>query len=128
MEKVRKGRQIAFLQAMNDAFYLSKSEPNRSCLLALQNILLQAHPNIIESTKYGMPCFCYKKRPVCYLWVDKKTDIPYILWVDGQQLHQPELESGDRSKMKILRIDPSSDIPVFLINELISIVIGRYIL
>ena len=77
-------------------FYLNKEEPNKSCLLALRNIILSQDENITETTKYGMPCFCYKKKMFCYLWIDKKTTEPYILFVEGKHLNHPKLETGNR--------------------------------
>ena len=62
-----------------DNYYLKKEEPNKSCLLALRNIILKQDINITETQKWGMPCFCYKKKMFCYLWTDKKTDEP-PLW------------------------------------------------
>ena len=73
-------------------YYLSKEEPNKSCLLALRSIILEQDKDITETRKYGMPCFCYKKKMFCYVWIDKKTDEPYILLVEGNHLEHPKLE------------------------------------
>lgn len=70
-------------------YYLKKEEPNKSCLLALRSIILNQDSNVTETQKYGMPCFCYKKKMFCYLWTDKKTDEPYILMVEGKHLDHP---------------------------------------
>lgn len=48
-------------------YYLNKEEPNKSCLFALRNIILNQDTNITETQKWGMPCFCYKKKIFCYL-------------------------------------------------------------
>lgn len=80
------------VQEQSDYFYLSKDEPNKSCLLALRRIILEQDSSIVETQKYGMPCFCYKGKGMCYLWIDKKRDKPYILIVDGLRLVHPELE------------------------------------
>lgn len=102
-------------------YYSQIEEPNQSCLLALRSIILAQDENITETQKWGMPCFCYKKRPLCYLWTDKKNDNkPYILMVDGQLLNHPELEAGNRSKMKILRIEPEEDIPILTIQAILN--------
>ncbi len=93
-------------------FYSSKDEPNNSCLLAVRDIILQQDGGISETVKYGMPCFTYGKKPLCYLWVDKKTKEPYILMVDGNVLDHPLLEVGSRARMKILRINPKADLPL----------------
>ena len=48
-----------------ESFYLDKDEPNKNCLLALRDIILNQDDNIIETVKYGMPCFCYKNKMFC---------------------------------------------------------------
>jgi hypothetical protein len=45
-----------------DSYYLKKEEPNKSCLLALRTIILEQDTDITETQKWGMPCFCYKKK------------------------------------------------------------------
>ncbi|MCM5528434.1 DUF1801 domain-containing protein [Parasegetibacter sp. NRK P23] len=107
-------------------FYLSKEEPNKSCLLALREIILTLAPNITETRKWGMPCFCYKKKMFCYLWTDKKTDEPYILMVEGKYLEHPALEKGSRSRMKILRINPNKDLPIKTIEEIFQKALDLY--
>lgn len=101
-------------------FYLDHKEPNKSCLLALRSIILEFNADLSETIKYGMPCFCYKKKMFCYLWVDKKSKEPYILMVDGKFLKHPNLEKGDRERMSIFRVNPHSDIPIDSINILLD--------
>jgi hypothetical protein len=103
-----------------DHYYLNKTEPTQSCLLALRNIILRQDPNITETQKYGMPCFCYQKKICCYLWTDKKTDHPYLLMVKGKHLVRPELEAGKRSRMKIFRVDPNQDLPIKTIEAILQ--------
>ncbi|WP_281612881.1 DUF1801 domain-containing protein [Flammeovirga sp. SubArs3] len=106
-----------------DTFYLKQEEPNKSCFLTLRTIILKSEETIEETVKYGMPCFCIKGKPVFYLWFDKKTTEPYILFVDGLLLDHPLLESGSRKKMKVLTIDPTKDLPLHTINELLNMAI-----
>lgn len=73
-----------------------------------------------------MPCFCYKKKMFCYLWTDKKTKEPYLLLVEGALLVDPELEAGDRSRMKIFRVNPNADLPLAKINELLNNALDLY--
>ncbi len=101
-------------------FYLNKTEPNKSCLLALRSILLAHDVNLSETTKYGMPCFCYKNKAMCYLWTDKKTEEPYILFVEGHKMYHPKLEIGERKRMKIFRINASKDLPIKMIKLLLN--------
>lgn len=112
-----------------DQFYLDKEEPNKSCLLALRSILTNHHEQITETKKYGMPCFCYKDKAICYLWIDKCTDKPYLLMVHGMLIDHPQLEQGERKRMKIFRVDPNEDIPMediaYLLNESIRITDGK---
>lgn len=104
----------------NDSYYLNKEEPNKSCLLALRSIILGQDADVTETRKYGMPCFCYKKRMFCYLWTDKLTDEPYILMVEGKHLDHPALETGKRSRMKIFRINPKKDLPLKTIQLILK--------
>ena len=107
-------------------FYLAREEPNKSCLLALRSIILKQDTNIIETQKYGMPCFCYGKKMFCYLWTDKKTNEPYILMVEGKYLDHPELEEGDRSRMKIFRVNPNKDLPIKTIESTLQKALDLY--
>lgn len=107
-------------------YYLNKTEPNKGCLLALRSIILEQDINVMETLKWGMPCFCYKKKMFCYLWTDKKTDEPYILMVEGKYLDHPELEQESRSRMKILRINPNQDLPLQLIESILQKALDLY--
>jgi hypothetical protein len=109
-----------------DNYYLKKEEPHKSCLLALRSIILKQDANVTETTKWGMPCFCYGKKMFCYLWTDKKTHEPYILLVEGKHLVHPKLETGQRSRMKILRVDPNRDLPVRTIEEILKKALDLY--
>lgn len=106
------------------SYYLNKTEPNKSCLLFLRELILKQDANITETRKYGMPCFCYKNKMFCYLWVDKKTDEPYVLFVEGNKLEHPQLESGSRKRMKILRVNPTKDIDTETIKLLLNQSLG----
>ena len=107
-------------------YYLNKEEPNKSCLLALRSIILHQDTNVTETQKWGMPCFCFKKKMFCYLWTDKKTDEPYILMVEGKYLDHPKLEEGDRSRMKIFRVNPNKDLPIKTINSILQKALDLY--
>lgn len=107
-------------------YYLNKKEPTKSCLLALRSIILAQDINITETQKYGMPCFCYKKKMFCYLWTDKKTDEPYILMVEGNYLDHPKLEKGERSRMKIFRVNPIKDLPIKTIESILQKALDLY--
>lgn len=110
----------------NDHFYLDKPEPIKSCLLALRDIILDLDDELSETVKYGMPSFTLAKKPVCYLWTDKKTGEPYILFVAGKELNFDELQAGKRAKMKILSVDPGGDLPVKLIRKILMAAVALY--
>ncbi|MBL4649669.1 MAG: DUF1801 domain-containing protein [Aureispira sp.] len=109
-----------------DQFYAKKEEPNKGCLLALRSIILEQDEAISETRKYGMPCFCYKGKMFCYLWVDKKTNQPYLLMVEGVYLEHTNLEKGTRKRMKILRIDSAKDLEIALIEEILKEALDLY--
>ena len=62
----------------------------------------------------------------CYLWKDKKTQNPYIGFVEGNRLDHPLLEQNKRARMKILRINPLEDIDVDLIKGLLAEALDLY--
>ncbi|MDU1891349.1 MAG: DUF1801 domain-containing protein [Dysgonomonas sp.] len=107
-------------------YYFQQQEPQKSCLLALRDIILKQDVNISETIKYGMPCFCYKKKMFCYLWTNNKTKEPYILFVEGKLLNNPKLETGNRSRMKILRVNPIEDLSLALIESLLNEALDLY--
>ncbi len=109
-----------------DQYFESREEPNKSCLLALRTIILEQDEHVTETQKWGMPCFCYRKRPFCYLWTEKTTDEPYILMVEGRYLNHPQLEKGSRSRMKIFRVNPEEDLPVGTIESLLQNALDLY--
>lgn len=109
-----------------DQYYFNQEEPNQSCLLALRKIILEQDELVTETRKWGMPCFCFKKKMFCYLWTDKKTKEPYILWVEGKDLDFPELEEGNRSRMKILRIKANEDLPLETVHTILKEALDLY--
>jgi len=94
-----------------DAWYLHHDEPNRSCLQFLREYILAQDDHLTEAWKYGMPFFCYDKKMCCYLWVHRKLLQPYIGFVEGASLHDPDLIQEKRARMKILLLNPGKDIP-----------------
>ena len=107
-------------------FYLRQEEPNRSCFLAMRDIVRRVDGEVEEILKYGSPCFVYRGRAFCYLWKDKKTNEPYFLMVEGKRLDHPMLESGDRKRMKILRVSPTEDLPIEAINVVLDSALELY--
>ncbi len=107
-------------------FYLNKEEPVKSCLLVLRSIIIAQDKNISETQKWGMPCFCYKKRMFCFLWTDKKTQHPYIQFVEGKHITNAALEAGKRTRMKILKISPARNLPVKKIKIILKQALDLY--
>lgn len=100
-------------------FYLNQEEPVKSCLLALRDIILSQDPDISHELKYGMPFFCYKRKMFCYLWVHKKSGQPYLGIVEGKWFDEPFLIQEDRSRMKIMLLDPNEDLPLQTIVHIV---------
>ena len=109
-----------------EEWYLKREEPNRSCFLAMREIVLQSDEQVVETVKYGSPCFMYRGRAFCYLWKDKKTNEPYFLLVEGNHLNHPMLEAGDRKRMKILSVSPTKDLPIEVISAVLEEVLELY--
>ena len=72
-----------------------------------------------------MPFYCYNgesgvEKRFCYLWIDKKTNQPYIGIVEGKYFQDPDLITEKRAKMKIMLIDPDQDLPLEKINAILE--------
>lgn len=104
----------------HDNFYLQQSEPVKSCLLALKEIILSQDKTLSTAWKYSMPFFCYKGKMFCYLWTDKKTGQPYLGMVDGQKIKHPDLIADKRSRMAVLHFDPNKDLPIRKIKSILK--------
>lgn len=95
-----------------DIFYESQQEPTKGCLLALRDIVLSQDKDITHVWKYKTPFFCYKGKMFCYLWIHKKYKQPYLGIVEGQRLDYPELIAEKRSRIKIMLLNPTEDLPI----------------
>lgn len=109
-----------------DNYFLQNEEPFKSCLQFLRQHILKADAAITEKWLYGMPFFYYKGKRFCYLWIHKKYCKPYIGIVDGKFIDHPGLISEERTRMKILLLDPYKNIPVRKINVLLKKVLALY--
>jgi hypothetical protein len=103
-----------------DNYFLSREEPVKSCLLYLRQFILKQNTDITEVWRYRMPFYCYKEKRFCYLWVHKKLHQPYIGIVEGKKVNHPDLITENRSRMKILLIDPQQDIPIKKITAILA--------
>lgn len=87
-------------------------EPIEGCLQALRHLIRHYDPQITEARMYGMPFFYFRNKRFCYLWVDQKYQQPYVGFHQGYRINHPALEQAGRVQIKVLRIDPTRDIPV----------------
>ena len=110
-----------------DNWFLQKDEPVKSCLQFLRVHILKQDTAIKEAWKYGMPFFCYNGKMICYLWVNKKTNWPYLGIVEGKKINHPDLIIEKRARMKILLVDPAEDIPIKKINAILKEVLALYV-
>jgi uncharacterized protein YdhG (YjbR/CyaY superfamily) len=110
----------------SDSFFKKYDEATRECLLALKAIILRYNSEITTQISYGMPFFFVYGQRFCYLWVSKKYKKPYIGFVDGHQINDPELLQENRSRMKILLFDQNADLPISKINSILQKAITIY--
>jgi hypothetical protein len=103
-----------------DNWFLEKDEPVKSCLAFMRGHILVLDKDITEAWKYGMPFYCYKDKMFCYLWIHKKYRQPYLGIVDGLRMQHPDLLQEKRSRMKLLLLDPSKDLPLRKINAILK--------
>ncbi|RYU90520.1 DUF1801 domain-containing protein [Mucilaginibacter terrigena] len=109
-----------------DHYFLQHAEPTQSCLQYLRGHILKLDSNITEAWKYGMPFFCYNGKMMCYLWVHKKLRQPYLGIVTGNLVIHPDLIIEKRAKMKILLLDPSQDLPMGKIDNILNQMLDVY--
>ena len=103
-----------------DNYFDQQEEPARGCLVALRHFILVYAPEITEVWQYRMPFYRFSGKRFCYLWIDKKRNMPYIGFVEGRNIDHPELLFETRSRMKILLIDPAADLPFETIGSLMA--------
>ncbi len=106
-----------------DTHFESKSEPFKSAFMAVRQIILAYNSDVTEKMSYGMPFYFFRKKRICYLWENKKTQQPYIGFVDGNLINHPLMVRGDRKRMTIFEIDAKEDLPIDTIHELLELAI-----
>lgn len=109
-----------------DNYYNSLQEPNKSCILALKQIILSFDTNISNLWKWGGPFFYYKNKMFCYIWIDKKTNKPYLAIVEGKHINHSLLSYGSRTRIKSMNIDASKDLPINTIKNILKQCIDLY--
>lgn len=109
-----------------DSYFIQKVEPLKSCLQYLRRHILVSDHRITEAWKYGMPFYCINDKIVCYLWVHKKLQLPYIGIVEGNKINHPDLIQEKRARMKILLLEPDRDLPIGKINAILVEVFALY--
>lgn len=95
-----------------EEYYYRQAEEVRETLLAMRDLILTRNSAITEHWKYNMPFFYFRGKMFCYLRIDRRTGQPYLSMFDGKFIDHPLLEQESRKRMKVLRLDPESDLPV----------------
>ena len=68
----------------------------------------------------------YKNQIFCYLWIDKKTQYPYIAIGKCVKIEHPDLIQGKRTFTKLLVINPHKDIPIEKIYTIFDMAMQLY--
>ncbi len=109
-----------------DEFYDHQEEPVKGCLLALKEIIQDYNSAFESRWYYRLPCFMYQNQIFCYLWIDKKSQFPYIAIGKGVIIEHPNLIQGNRTFTKLLMIDPNEDIPIDTIHHIFDLAMKLY--
>ncbi|WP_010133897.1 DUF1801 domain-containing protein [Ochrovirga pacifica] len=107
-------------------FFEKLEEPNKSVFLFLKDYILNYHPEIDLFYKWKLPYLYYQKKPLCYLWKDKKTKEPYLGFAKGFLMEHPALVTGNRNTIKILPIPVDKDVDVQLLSEVLELALDVY--
>lgn len=103
-----------------EEYYYQQPDFIRETLLAMRELILARDPAITEHWKYQMPFFYFRGKMFCYLRIDRRTGQPYLGMFDGKFIDHPLLEQESRKRMKILRLNPESDLPVKAITWILD--------
>ena len=103
------------MQQLHD-YYLALPEPAKSCFLAIRDHILAYDAHIAEAWKYQSPFFCYRGKIMSYLWINRKTQQPYLGVVNGKHIDHPQLRSDGRARIKVLLLDPTGELPIDTID------------
>ncbi len=109
-----------------DNFYNELQEPLQGCFFALRRIILSLDDEVKATWKYSCPFFTFRGKMFCYIWINKKTKHPYIGVVEGRRIDHPALEQGNRTRMKILSINPNEDIEIDTIQCILNQALDFY--
>jgi hypothetical protein len=101
-------------------FYVQQHELIKACFLALRSIILSQDSNVTNVYKYGDSFFCYKSKLCCYLWFNKKRKLPCIAFVEGNRFNEHFLMQENPSRIKIMLIDPTIDLPITTIDYILQ--------
>ena len=72
-----------------------------------------------------MPTYRYKRQRICYIWIDKVLDNPYIGFIDGQDLNHTALVAGARKRMATYTVSLDQDIDIATIRVLLDMAIAH---
>lgn len=104
-----------------DSYFLSKPEPQQSCLLFLRHYILSFNKNFSEHYKFKIPFYYFNNKWCCYLSISKKTQQIYIGFIQGYQLQHPKLVSEGRKQIKVFYIDPEKDIDIKSLKQIFNL-------
>ncbi|MGY6647641.1 DUF1801 domain-containing protein [Wenyingzhuangia sp. IMCC45574] len=107
-------------------FFDKLEEPNKSVFLFLKDFILNYHDEIEVYRKWGLPYLYFKKKPLCYIWKDKKTNEPYLGFARGSKMKHPALVAGDRTVIKIFPVSAHKDIAVETLSEILDEALQLY--
>jgi hypothetical protein len=68
----------------------------------------------------------FRNKMFCYLWVHKKTKQPYIGIVEGYKIEHLDLIIEKRARMKIMLFDPTKDLPIDTISDVLTQAMAFY--
>lgn len=107
-----------------EVFLNHQEEPYHSCFDYCRGLIVSLHPDITESIKYGTLFFLYKKKPLAYLWIDKRSKDFYIAFANGHLVDHPKLQKENTKWVKKYFINPNEDIDHQTVRELIKLYIN----
>ena len=103
-----------------DAWFEALPSGHRETLLFLRK-LLTAPPHCLEERyAWRIPVYYRNDRYLCYLYHEAKRGRSYLAFVRATHFVHPLLRAEGRKQIRILQLDPDSDVPVEAIEQVLA--------
>lgn len=99
-------------------YFLQQPEPLQGRMLYLRDWLKAQ--GLEEVYKFSTAFYLYKGKMFCYMSVRAKDKQFYLGFVKGYKMKHPSLKKEGRKQIKVFYINPSEDVPLKDLKQILS--------